>query len=976
MPIAAQNHDVDPADALDYHRLWHDELLKIYEDDDVLVWLNSRGIDVGAAALLDLFRAMPKHCFNVEAFARRYAAGYRALVPCVNREGKIVEWRWRLVAPHEGWKKNLARSGGNYAGTFYADTLTRTCLEGQGGLAQSMSAIIVTEGEMDWASWVTQTHGMPKKYFHVGLSTTSNNADLIGSLSTLNLPLLFHGQSGAEGLRYLNWFSSYSTASVFAHIPLDGDVNDALLAGTLAKTPEEQVERVIKDAATVTSPVTAVSPEERHSRRKLARLGNDAPEAAAINAYLEKAMADILSRLGAVGDTKGSGRSNALFSALAHAARFFLVLPPVGVVLCWSWDAAKREICSLAKSKGLDDRRIDSAVRSVERRIDEGKIGDPFDWLTVEGVKPGKRRKKNSHLKVTVEDGRSPVPPKEVKPDQQGVVDADLASINNVIFVGASTEADEAVDFVAEQEAVEPKEVVQALAPASMDAGEASANDALPVKMTLAYSLDFLGAVKLAETALVRANFGIYQRGGKLVHTVANHHDGTTHIMAIDRTYLYAVMSSACAWYDKIKGKFTLPPPPVIDALACKGAWDSVPYLVGTTSVPIIVGDELVNQHGYSPDTMRIHSPEFDVSVPDVITKEDVKTACDEVMKYFVDFPVTPTGRAAILSLLLTATLRPSIDGPAPMHLIISSMRGIGKDFLADVASRIASGFATVPSSFRSDDELEKRINTLVLESPDAIVCFGNLKGEFGGSAIEAVLTTSYWQGRVLGQSKSIQGQLRCTFLGTGVNVTITPDMKRRVIPVNLVATTDQIDARKFVYPDLEQLVMKNREEILQNLFIIVMGFLRSGEKAPHTTSYPAWSRLVRGPCIYATGYDPVEERSVLAEADTATALLGDFITLAHAIFGTMPWTVSRISNRVENPSIEGHENELLDLLCESGYVDKGRFRSKAFAKFVLAHLRTPITLEGLGVWCIDKVPKTGKNNMANEYVVVEIVQK
>src|SRR5262249_30641587 len=133
---------------------------------------------------------------------------------------------------------------------------------------------------------------------------------------------------------------------------------------------------------------------------------------------------------------------------------------------------------------------------------------------------------------------------------------------------------------------------------------------------------------------------------------------------------------------------------------------------------------------GYDPATGLLL--ESTSNFPELLehpTREDAVSARDELMEVVADFPFEQeTHRAAWLAGLLSPIARFAFEGPAPLFLVDSNIRGAGKGLLLDCISRITTGKRFTVATYTHDtDELRKRITALVL-SGDRLVLFDNLE--------------------------------------------------------------------------------------------------------------------------------------------------------------------------------------------------------------------------------------------------------
>jgi hypothetical protein len=138
--------------AAELAQLWA-ACLPVLDDVEVSGWLRSRGLDAGDVELHDLARALPCD-LAVPAWARFRgaswgAAGYRAILPMCDAEGRLSSVRARAIRKVAG-PKALAPAGSEVRGLVLADGLAR---QGLAGEALEIRRVVVTEGEPDYLTW-------------------------------------------------------------------------------------------------------------------------------------------------------------------------------------------------------------------------------------------------------------------------------------------------------------------------------------------------------------------------------------------------------------------------------------------------------------------------------------------------------------------------------------------------------------------------------------------------------------------------------------------------------------------------------------------------------------------------------------------------------------------------------------------------------------------------------------------------------
>jgi hypothetical protein len=199
---------------------------------------------------------------------------------------------------------------------------------------------------------------------------------------------------------------------------------------------------------------------------------------------------------------------------------------------------------------------------------------------------------------------------------------------------------------------------------------------------------------------------------------------------------------------------------------------------------------------------------------------------------------------------------------------------------LLDCISRITTGERfTIATYTHDEDELRKRITSLAM-SGERLVLFDNIDGKFGNATLDAALTGTSWEDRILGVNRMAKSPLYMTWYATGNNVQIAADTARRVCHIRLESPDERPEEREgFRHPDLLAWVGSHRTELLRAALTILRAYVVAGRpdmKLPAWGSFDGWSRLVRAAVVWVGLPDPGETRIQLQDsADTAAESMG-----------------------------------------------------------------------------------------------------
>ena len=235
--------------------------------------------------------------------------------------------------------------------------------------------------------------------------------------------------------------------------------------------------------------------------------------------------------------------------------------------------------------------------------------------------------------------------------------------------------------------------------------------------------------------------------------------------------------------------------------------------------------------------------------------------ALEVLRDLLVDWPFADEAcRQNALGMMLTAVLRPAIDGPLPFHLVMASLERTGKGKLIDTALGYAVlGRAIEPIQLGEEEaEREKRITSLVLRGVGA-VHFDNISADqVLNSASLASLGTAYpnWSGRILGVSKVPVLPNAGIWVMSGNNVSATGELVKRTVPVVLQPRDDRPHLRTdFVHPDCFAYARERRRAVLEALLGLVEQWKAAGRPTCDVAmgGYERWIEAVGG-CLRHAG--------------------------------------------------------------------------------------------------------------------------
>jgi hypothetical protein len=225
----------------------------------------------------------------------------------------------------------------------------------------------------------------------------------------------------------------------------------------------------------------------------------------------------------------------------------------------------------------------------------------------------------------------------------------------------------------------------------------------------------------------------------------------------------------------------------------------------------------------------------------------------------------------SFLAGLLTAACRASLY-LAPGFLLRApaiSGAGAGKGLLARCMCLIAHGQAPhAVTAGETLEELEKRIGAELIAGSPALFLDNLNNRAVKSDLLASAITERPARVRVLGQSKMLLLNSTAFIVMTGNGLTVSEDLARRFLPVELDARMEDPETRQFSIDILAE-VKSRRLELLAAL-LTIWRWGRHVVELPGKPfgSFEQWARWVRDPLLALGRRDPVERVADAKEAD------------------------------------------------------------------------------------------------------------
>jgi hypothetical protein len=140
--------------------------------------------------------------------------------------------------------------------------------------------------------------------------------------------------------------------------------------------------------------------------------------------------------------------------------------------------------------------------------------------------------------------------------------------------------------------------------------------------------------------------------------------------------------------------------------------------------------------------------------------------------------------------------------------------------------------------------------------SGQRLAILDNVRGHLNSPSLEAYLSATHYGDRILGISKEFEGEADAVILITGNRLSLTPDMRRRSIFVELFMSELRAEDRTFKRRLDPPAILEMQGRLLAALWSLVKGWDEAGRpKGSHgNASFPRWADTIGG-IVEAAGY-------------------------------------------------------------------------------------------------------------------------
>lgn len=365
-----------------------------------------------------------------------------------------------------------------------------------------------------------------------------------------------------------------------------------------------------------------------------------------------------------------------------------------------------------------------------------------------------------------------------------------------------------------------------------------------------------------AVCALLAANNPpvVFARSGKLVR-IGIDEQHRPYIDPLNAQSMRGILARCANFFSTSEDRGSVPvapPKDVVEDILSLPAWPDIPPLEGIVTAPVVAPDgSLVFTPGYLPQAAVYYHERHGLKLGDTEPTDSNITKAKSLLLDTVlgDFPfVDEASRAHSLALLFLPFVRPMINGPTPFHLVNAPTPGSGKSLLVKTCSAafIHGGAAEQPAPGHDDEEWRKRITTALL-SGGSHVWLDNISRKLDSGQFALVLTAAEWRDRMLGGNSEITVPVRCVWVGTGNNTSLSDEITRRTIEIRLDAEQERPwdrDSGQFKITNLSEWIREERGQLLTATLTLLRKWIADGRplwQGKTLGSYESWSRILGG---------------------------------------------------------------------------------------------------------------------------------
>ena len=291
---------------------------------------------------------------------------------------------------------------------------------------------------------------------------------------------------------------------------------------------------------------------------------------------------------------------------------------------------------------------------------------------------------------------------------------------------------------------------------------------------------------------------------------------------------------------------------------------------IATAQLPVMRTNGAIEllPDGYDREsfTLTLSQCDYDTAKP----KSDAIQIIDGLL---AEFPFGDNGRSKAVTVSAMAGLYGAgllrMGAMRPVFIYLANAEGAGKTLLAKCAISPTHGLVKIDGDLKDKTETTKELLAAVIEARPYIL-FDNCKRHLDSPSLESFVSSVIWSGRILGVSKMFSGENLMTVFVTGNGCTVSPDMRRRSLFVELFMEDERAEDRSFKRVLDDGVLLAMRPQILAALWTLVREWDKAGRPKPSRTNsaFPRWAEIIGGIVEHAEYGCPLESAEIPSAAD------------------------------------------------------------------------------------------------------------
>jgi hypothetical protein len=438
-----------------------------------------------------------------------------------------------------------------------------------------------------------------------------------------------------------------------------------------------------------------------------------------------------------------------------------------------------------------------------------------------------------------------------------------------------------ALDKVCNIIGIKPKHLRQELAERARKRMQEHRNDAIASRVGERVNILYqpentaaLADIAEAETVKLASDFELAKFAGVLVRVVVEAlplaHDAdtdrppapTAQTDIMTKAKLLPLVESAVV-FQSVNSKGQIDniavPDKVLDHILVN--YKIIPSISAMITHPVVTSKgRVITASGIDRDTGLLLYGNESLVMPKPYSNAEAKKAIARIKSTFLDgFEFsTKLDEAAALGLLFTAIERKLMTA-APGGLVSAAQQSTGKTTLVKILHVILTGRDLPVMSWPdgNETEVQKALLSTLLRSPE-LICFDNIGDglTFKSPTLALAMTSSVFEGRILGLSRDASVPTNVMMTVTGNNIKLANDEVHRWLKVSLTTSNPSPHKRKFKHTDVLKYGLSIRESVLRDVIGIVAGYHNQKKRISPASRFPDWDTLVRQPLIWAGELD------------------------------------------------------------------------------------------------------------------------